>query len=239
MPNNIAKLSKLTKLKVGGNRLSSLPEDIGSLSNLIELDLSSNQLNSLSAGLGNLVNLIKLDLSFNGLTSLPASCCNLTNLVEINVAGNPLVDLSVLQNLPKLKRVNFFNGVISFKVWSDLPRRYCTKFSEWKPEWLLNEDNAEIRRALVEQIGYERICKELNAITIDTWREYTLLKIDGLERIENLENIDTEPMVLLKMTCPSTAHIHILRVPPEMVSAEAAIVWVNHGIHPDRFSIQT
>ena len=46
-------------------------------------------------------------------------------------------------------------------------------------------------------------------------------------------------MVLLKMICPSTAHIHILRVPPEMVSAEAAITWVNHGIHPDRFSIQT
>jgi leucine-rich repeat protein SHOC2 len=239
LPNNIAKLSKLTNLKLGGNHLSSLPEDIGSLSNLLELDLSSNQLHSLPADLGNLVNLIRLDLSFNHLTSLPASCRNLTKLVEINVAGNPLADLSVLQNLPKLKRVNFFNSIMSFKVWSDLPRRYCTKFSEWKPEWLLDEENAEIRRALIEQIGYQRICKELNAITIDTWREYTLLKIDGLERINNRENIDKEPMALLKMTCPSTAHIHILRVPPEMVSAEAAITWVNHGIHPDRFSIQT
>jgi leucine-rich repeat protein SHOC2 len=46
-------------------------------------------------------------------------------------------------------------------------------------------------------------------------------------------------MMLLKMTCPSTAHIHILRVPPNMTSAEAAIVWVNHGIHPAQFSIQT
>jgi leucine-rich repeat protein SHOC2 len=239
LPNNIAKLSKLTNLKLGGNHLSSLPEDIGSLSNLLELDLGSNQLHILPASLGNLANLVRLDLRSNHLTILPASFRNLTKLVEINVAGNPLSDLSVLQNLPKLKRVNFFNTIVFFKFWSDLPRRYCTKFSEWKPEWLLDEENAEIRRALVEQIGYQRICKELNAITIDTWREYTLLKMDGLERINNRENIDTEPMVLLKMTCPSTAHIHILRVPPEIVSAEAAITWVNHGIHPDEFTIQT
>jgi leucine-rich repeat protein SHOC2 len=41
------------------------------------------------------------------------------------------------------------------------------------------------------------------------------------------------------MTCPSTGHIHLLRVPPEMQNAEAAIVWVNHGIHPDTIAIQT
>jgi hypothetical protein len=46
-------------------------------------------------------------------------------------------------------------------------------------------------------------------------------------------------MVLLKMTCPLTQHIHILRVPPEMESAETAITWINHGIHPDEFAVQT
>jgi hypothetical protein len=103
---------------------------------------------------------------------------------------------------------------------------------------------------LIEQIGYEKICNELNAITLDDWREYTLLKIDKVETIyeeDGYEPIDSpqatlrerEPMLLLKMTCPSTQHIHILRVPPEMTSAEAAITWVNHGIHPDEFAIQT
>ncbi|PSB43180.1 DUF6745 domain-containing protein [Chamaesiphon polymorphus] len=124
----------------------------------------------------------------------------------------------------------------------DLPRRYWTKFSEWKAEWLFDEENAEIRRVLIEQVGYEKICKELNAIEIDTWREYTLMIIDGVEveyDEENDELIDIEPMVLLKMTCPSTNHIHILRVPPDTTSAEAAITWVNHGIHPDKFAIQT
>jgi leucine-rich repeat protein SHOC2 len=109
-------------------------------------------------------------------------------------------------------------------------------------EWLLDEDNAEIRRILIEQLGYEKICQELRAVNIDTWREYNLLKIDGVETIYNdwqRPPIDREAMLLLKMTCPSTGHIHILRVPPEITSAEAAITWVNHGIHPDRFAVQT
>ncbi len=113
----------------------------------------------------------------------------------------------------------------------DLPRRYWINVSEWNPKWLLDEENAEIRRVLIQQIGYDRICQELDAIDLDTWREYTLLKIDL--------DLDKEPMVFLKMTCPSTGHIHVLRVPPDMTSAESAITWVNHGIHPDEFAVQT
>ncbi|WP_181243713.1 leucine-rich repeat domain-containing protein [Chamaesiphon polymorphus] len=241
LPSNIVKLSKLTKLDLGHNQLSNLPDNIGNATNLIEVNLNSNRLNSLPENIGNLVNLNKLDLSFNHLTSLPTSLRNLSKLVEINLAGNPLADLSVLQNLPKLKRVKFFSSPIPTRFLLNLPRRYWTKLSDWKPEWLLDEDNVEIRRALIEQLGYEKICEALNAVTIDSWREYTLLKIDGVEKIydDEEEPIDTEPMVLLKMTCPSTAHIHILRVPPEIDSAEAAITWVNHGIHPDKFATQT
>jgi hypothetical protein len=69
------------------------------------------------------------------------------------------------------------------------------------------------------------------SILVYPYIELILLKINA--------NIDEEPMILLKMTCPSTGHIHILRVPPEMTSAEAAITWVNHGIHPDEFGVQT
>lgn len=82
----------------------------------------------------------------------------------------------------------------------------------------------------------------MNATNLDAWREYILLRIDGLQPIyggEGFAPIDREPIVLLEMTCPSTNHIHILRVPPEITSAEAAIIWVNHGIHPDRIAIAT
>ena len=41
------------------------------------------------------------------------------------------------------------------------------------------------------------------------------------------------------MICPSTGHIHVLRVPPEMKSASEAITWVNWEIPPEDFAIQT
>jgi hypothetical protein len=141
--------------------------------------------------------------------------------------------------------VDIFNPSISpqftvhmFDV--QLPRRYWTEFSNWKAEWLLDEENASIRQVLIEQLGYEEIYNKLGAVSIDSWREYTLLKLDNMQSLydEGIE-VGREPMLLLKMTCPSTGNIHILRVPPEMKSAEAAITWVNHGIHPDKFAIQT
>jgi internalin A len=112
-----------------------------------------------------------------------------------------------------------------------LPENYGKVHPDlWQAEWLLSESNAEIRRVLIERIGYDRICQQLQAVKLDTWQEYTLLKID---------NADVEPIYLLKMTCPSTAFIHALRVPPDMRSAQEAIRWVNWGTDPEEFSVQT
>lgn len=41
------------------------------------------------------------------------------------------------------------------------------------------------------------------------------------------------------MTCPSTGYIHATRVPPDIVTARAAIRWTNQGIDPEEFSIET
>ncbi len=66
---------------------------------------------------------------------------------------------------------------------------------------------------------------------LDSYHEYTLLKIDS--------DVDIEPIYLLKMICPSTNHIHILRVPANIESAQAAITWINWDIPPEDFSQQT
>ncbi|MEG4573793.1 hypothetical protein QUA56_14025 [Microcoleus sp. N3A4] len=102
---------------------------------------------------------------------------------------------------------------------------------EWQPQWLLEEENAELKRVLIQGIGYDRIARELAAVELDTWQEYTLLKID--------KNVDLEPIYLLKMTCPSTGFIHALRVPPDINSAREAIKWVNWGVDSEEFSVQT
>jgi len=112
-----------------------------------------------------------------------------------------------------------------------LPEKYGKLHpNKWQSQWLLAEENAELRRVLIEGIGYDRICQELQAKQIDSWQEYALLQID---------NADVEPICLLKMTCPSTGFIHALRVPPNLASAREAIGWVNWDIDPEEFSVQT
>ncbi len=113
-----------------------------------------------------------------------------------------------------------------------LPEKYSKLHPyQWQAQWLLEEDNAEVRRVLIQGIGYARICQELQAIELDSWQEYTLLKIDA--------DVDDDPIYLLKMTCPSTGFIHALRVPPDVESAREAIRWVNWGTDPEEFSVQT
>jgi len=113
-----------------------------------------------------------------------------------------------------------------------IPEKYGTVHSDrWQAQWLLEEDNAELRRVLIQAIGYARICQELEAVEMDSFAEYTLLTIDS--------NVDVEPIYLLKMTCPSTGYIHAMRVPPEVESAREAITWVNWGIDPEDFAVQS
>jgi|ERR671933_2415906 hypothetical protein len=112
-----------------------------------------------------------------------------------------------------------------------LPEEYGV-FSpqKWQAKWILEERNVEVRRVLIKGIGYARICQELQAKKLDYWNEYTLLRID---------KADIEPIYLLKMTCPSTGRIHVLRTPSNMKSAREAICWVNWGVAPEDFAVQT
>lgn len=41
------------------------------------------------------------------------------------------------------------------------------------------------------------------------------------------------------MTCPSLGFVHALRVSPDMKSAREAICWVNWGVEPEEFAVQT
>jgi hypothetical protein len=113
-----------------------------------------------------------------------------------------------------------------------LPEKYGALHPHhWQAQWLLEEKNAELRRILIQEIGYVRICQELQAIELDSWQEYTLFKIES--------DVDVEPINLLKMTCPSTGYIHALRVPSDVKSAREAIAWVNWGINSEVFAVQT
>lgn len=140
--------------------------------------------------------------------------------------------------------IEFSDG---YKIYSyhgvTLPEKYGKFHPQmWRSQWLLEEKNAELRRVLIQGIGYARIARELQATELDCWQEYTLLRIeadiDGVDRY-HFDGVDREPIYLLKMTCPSTGFIHALRVPPQMQSAREAIRWTNWDVDPEEFSVQT
>jgi hypothetical protein len=108
---------------------------------------------------------------------------------------------------------------------------------QWQSKWVLKEKNAEVRRALIQGITYDRIIQELAVTELDSWQEYTLLSIEFEDDFDWVGN--AKPVYLLKMTCPSTGFIHALRVPPDVRSALEAIRWVNWDIEPAEFSVQT
>ena len=126
-----------------------------------------------------------------------------------------------------------------------LPEKYGKVHPDlWEAQWLLFEENAEVRRLLIQRIGYDRICQELAVTELDSWQEYTLLSIEFNDDFDREGN--AKPVYLLKMTCPSTGHIHALRVPPDVrsssrasLTAKEAIRWVNWDIDPEEFSVQT
>lgn len=112
-----------------------------------------------------------------------------------------------------------------------LEGKYSVHPSQWQSRWLLEEENAEMRRVLIQGIGYSRLCQELDAKELDTWREYSLLEIE--------QKIDVEPIHLLKMTCPSTNAIYTVRVPPDLRSARAAAGWINWDNDPEEFAVES
>lgn len=60
-----------------------------------------------------------------------------------------------------------------------LPKKYGEiHSSRWQPQWLLQENNWEVREALIKGIGYVKICRELSVKEIDCWNNFILLAID-------------------------------------------------------------
>ena len=85
---------------------------------------------------------------------------------------------------------------------------------------ILAERNAEVRRALIERYGQDRFMLDSGARVIDADPDHgaELLAIDLPEDPDGR-------MVALKLRCPSTSAVYVVRVPPEMTHARAALAW--------------
>ena len=95
---------------------------------------------------------------------------------------------------------------------------------------ILNTENAELRRILIEQLGYEAFLQQVGGLIrdrdTDRGGERQLISV-------SLEN--DEPLMLLKVICPSTGHLHVLRVPPYLRSCHEAAAWIAGFDNPDDY----
>ena len=92
-PRELCSLQNLQKLKLSGNRLSTIPPEIGQLAKLRRLNLNNNHLTSLPEAIGGLTQLFNLNLNNNHLTSLPEAIGGLTQLSNLDLHNNHLTSL--------------------------------------------------------------------------------------------------------------------------------------------------
>lgn len=95
---------------------------------------------------------------------------------------------------------------------------------------ILNTENVELRRILIEQLGYDQFLQQVGGLIRDRDSD------PGGERQLVLVPLeDDEPLMLLKVICPSTGHLHVLRVPPYLRSCHEAAAWIAGFDNPEDY----
>lgn len=112
----------------------------------------------------------------------------------------------------------------------------------WKPEKLTIKDvwdqqNLEVRRVMIDRMGYNRFFEEAGAEQLDIdedaggVRRLMRVKMPRLNRWER-----DEPVVCLAVTCPSTGRKYALRVPPNITSCHAGAAWLAGFDNPNDYA---
>jgi len=96
---------------------------------------------------------------------------------------------------------------------------------------ILNMENVELRRVMIERLGYETFLQQVGGIVRDQDRDK-----GGERQLIYIPLDDDEPLMVLKVTCPSTGHIHILRVPPYMRSCHQSAAWIAGFDNPNDYN---
>lgn len=95
---------------------------------------------------------------------------------------------------------------------------------------ILDTENVELRRVLIERLGYETFLQQVGGLVRDRDRD-----AGGERQLIYVPFEDDEPLMVLKVICPSTGHLHILRVPPHMRTCHQAAAWIAGFPNPDDY----
>jgi hypothetical protein len=258
LPDGFGQLVNLERLHLNNNKLAILSENFGLLVKLGSVILSHNQLTTLPNSLGQLASLQGLNLSHNQLTTLPNSLGQLDNLKWLDVSDNPLIALPVMHvaylNISDCQELTFLPEGMVIRERLDLANTALTglptslqdiplfwngvqidKRIAFHPETLtaeeaLQESNVQVRRIMLERMGYRKFLAQAQADLIhedmDNGRKRQLLYVP-------MDN--DEPLVCLSASDPATERQYIIRVPPTTITCHQAVTWIGDFDHPNEY----
>ncbi len=156
-----------------------------------------------------------------------SGCENLVELPDdLEITGCIHVDGSGLLRLPEKSRgVQIrWRGVLANELIAFNPEKLT-------PQMVLEEENIERRRIMLERMGIEKFMTEADAIILHQDRDA------GGERSLLTVPIDNdEDLVCLNVLCPSTGRRYIIRVPPTITTCHAAAAWIAGFEDPSQYS---
>lgn len=197
----------------GCEALTELPED---------LNLRGGRLN-----LKNCASLTHIPDNIGEVAQLDVSgCLNLTQLPEdlqvtswVDIGGSGITELPETYAHLGLR----WNGVA-------ISRQTAFEPSSLSCDQILSEQNAELRRVMIERFGYDRFMEDAGATEIDSDTD-----AGGARRLLRIEIPDDEPLVCVAVQCPSTEHKFMLRVPPNVTTCHQAVAWTAGYDNPSQY----
>ena len=166
-----------------------------------------------------------------GCTSLRTLPPWITHLAQLDVR-----DCSNLRELPPWLSVSSWIDLAGTQItalpssaararlrWRGVPvdRRIAFHPETITAEEVLNTANVELRRILIERMGYERFLAQAHATIIDQDRDP-----GGIRQLVRVPLDGDEPLVCVSVRCPSTGRQYIIRVPPQMQTCHQAAAWI-------------
>lgn len=96
----------------------------------------------------------------------------------------------------------------------------------------LGEENAELRRVMLERIGPERFVAEVQPEELDADTD-----AGGPRRLLRVAIPEGEPLVALQVRDPSTGRQYLLRVPPQITTCRRAAAWIAGFENPQDYEL--
>ena len=96
---------------------------------------------------------------------------------------------------------------------------------------ILGERNVELRRVMIERVGFDKFIREVEAEVIDRDRDR-----GGERRLLRVPLANDEPIVLVSVFCPSTERQYLVRVPPSTRTCRQAVAWTAGFDDPDEYA---